>query len=121
MERVWYQNDRLSVSVPSEAWLEGNLSETDFSVRVQASQRASLSVCGVLRIYSRFCAVSTRRLNEWIMADLRTVSRELLTEFIHMYREYPCLWKVKSKGYTDTVKKNLVIYSFLGNSPASEI
>ena len=24
-----------------------------------------------------------------------------------MYREYPCLWKVKSKGYSDRVKKNL--------------
>ena len=41
------------------------------------------------------------------MADLRTVSREFLTEFIHMYREYPCLWKVKSKEYSDRVKKNL--------------
>ena len=41
------------------------------------------------------------------MADLRTVSREFLTKFIHMYREYPCLWKVKSKEYPDGVKKNL--------------
>jgi len=41
------------------------------------------------------------------MADLRTVSREFLTEFVHMYREYPCLWKVKSKEYSDRVKKNL--------------
>ena len=41
------------------------------------------------------------------MADLRRVSREFLTEFIHMYREYPCLWKIKSKEYSDTVKKNL--------------
>ena len=40
------------------------------------------------------------------MADLRT-SREFLTEVIHMYREYPCLWKVKSKVYSDRVRKNL--------------
>ena len=86
MERVWYQNDRLSVPV-----------------RVQASQ----SVCGVLRFYSQFCVVSIRRLSEGIMADLRTVSREFLTEFIHTYREYPCLWKVKSKEYSGRVKKNL--------------
>ena len=39
--------------------------------------------------------------------DLRTVSREFLTEFIHMYLEYPCLWKVNSKKYSDRVKKNL--------------
>jgi len=71
-------------------------------VLVQASQRASLSVCGVVRFYRQFCVVSTRQ-----MADLRTVSREFLTEFIHMYREYPCLWKVKSKEYSDRVKKNL--------------
>jgi len=24
-----------------------------------------------------------------------------------MYREYPCLWKVKGKEFSDTVKKNL--------------
>ena len=54
-----------------------------------------------------FCVLSTRRVSEGIMADLRTVSREFLTEFIHMYREYPCLWKVKSKEYSVTVKKNL--------------
>jgi len=76
-------------------------------MRVQASQRASLSECGVLRFYSRFCVVSTRLLSEWIMADLRTVSREFLTEFIHIYREYPRSRKVKSKEYSDTVKKNL--------------
>jgi len=40
------------------------------------------------------------------MADLRTVCREFITEFIHMCLEYPCLWKVKSKEYSDTVKKN---------------
>ena len=60
-----------------------------------------------LRFYSQFCVVSTRRLSEGIMADLRTGSREFLTEFIHMYREYPCLWKVKGKEYSDRVKKNL--------------
>ena len=48
-----------------------------------------------------------QRLSEGIMADIRTVSREFLTEFIHMYRKYPCLWKVKSKEYSDRVKKNL--------------
>lgn len=57
--------------------------------------------------FTLFCVVSTRRLSEGIMADLRTVSREFLAEFIHMYREYPCLWKVKSKEYSDRVKKNL--------------
>jgi len=76
-------------------------------VRVQASQRASLSVCSVLQFYAQFCVLSIRRLSEGIMADLRTVSREFLTEFIHMYREYPCLWKVKSKEYSDRVKRNL--------------
>ena len=55
MERVWYQNEGLSVPVRSWASFEGNLSETDFSVRVQVSQRAILSVCGVLRFYSVLC------------------------------------------------------------------
>jgi len=64
-------------------------------------------VCGVLRFYSQFCVVSTPHCSEGIMVDLRTVSGEFLTEFIHMYREYPCLWKVKSKEYSDRVKKSL--------------
>ena len=81
-------------------------------MRVQASQRASLSVCDVLRFYAQFCVVSTRRLSEGIMADLRTGSREFLTEFIHMNRENPCSWKVKSKEYSDRVKKNLA-YEYL--------
>ena len=107
MERVWYQNDGLCIPVVSYAWHEGNLSETGFSVRIQASQRGNLSVCGVLRFYSQFCVVSTRRLSEGIMTDLRTASREFLTKFIHMYHEYPCLWKVKSKECSNRVKKNL--------------
>ena len=41
------------------------------------------------------------------MAELRTVSREFLTEFFHVYREYPYLWKVKSKECSDRGKKNL--------------
>ena len=57
-------------------------------MRVQASERASLSICGALRFYCQFCVVSTRRLSEGIMADLWTVSREFLTEFVHMYRGY---------------------------------
>jgi len=39
------------------------------------------------------------------MADLRAVSCGFLTEFIHMYREYPRLWKINSKEYSDMVKK----------------
>ena len=53
--------------------------------------------------YSELCVVSTRCVSERIMADLRTVSREFLTELIQAYREYPCLWKVKSKEYSDRV------------------
>jgi len=76
-------------------------------VRVQASQRATLSVYVVLRFYSQVCVASTRRLSEGVMADLRTVSSDFLTEFIHMCREYPCFWKVKSKEYSDRVNRNL--------------
>ena len=27
-------------------------------------------------------------------------------EFIQLYKEYPCLWKIKSKEYSDKAKKN---------------
>lgn len=40
------------------------------------------------------------------MSDLRNMSREFLTEFIELYREHPCLWRVKSKEYSDRNKKN---------------
>lgn len=39
-------------------------------------------------------------------SDLRLMSREFLVEFINLYRENPCLWKVKSKEYSDKLKKN---------------
>lgn len=40
------------------------------------------------------------------MSDLRLMSRDFLTDFINLYRENPCLWKVKSKEYSDKHKKN---------------
>ena len=41
------------------------------------------------------------------VADTMAVSREdkaLWGEFIDIYRGYPCLWKVKSREYSDTNK-----------------
>ncbi|KAJ8953479.1 hypothetical protein NQ318_023600, partial [Aromia moschata] len=39
------------------------------------------------------------------MADLRQCSREFLTEFIALYESFPCVWRVKSKEYSDRDKK----------------
>ncbi|XP_068204479.1 uncharacterized protein [Palaemon carinicauda] len=39
------------------------------------------------------------------MADLRQCSREFLTEFIALYESFPCIWRVKSKDYSDRDKK----------------
>lgn len=36
----------------------------------------------------------------------RKTEREILTEFIDLYRSYPCLWKVKSKEYSDEFEKD---------------
>jgi hypothetical protein len=41
------------------------------------------------------------------MSDLRTVPGEFLSEFIDLYRENQCLWKIKSKDYSDRNKKKL--------------
>jgi len=41
------------------------------------------------------------------MSDLRQCSHEFLTEFIELYKSFPCLWQVKSKDYSDKHKKNL--------------
>ena len=40
------------------------------------------------------------------MADLRQCTREFLSEFIDLYKSFPCLWRVKSKEYSDRDKKN---------------
>uniref|UniRef100_A0A903WQY6 MADF domain-containing protein n=1 Tax=Anopheles darlingi TaxID=43151 RepID=A0A903WQY6_ANODA len=39
------------------------------------------------------------------MTDLRHCSREFLTEFIALYESLPCLWRIKSKEYSDRDKK----------------
>ncbi|KAL1488632.1 hypothetical protein ABEB36_014432 [Hypothenemus hampei] len=39
------------------------------------------------------------------MSDLRQCSHEFLSEFIELYRSFPCLWKIKSKEYSDRDKK----------------
>lgn len=40
------------------------------------------------------------------MADSRYWSREFITEFIDLYKSYPCLWKITSKEYTNKNLKN---------------
>jgi hypothetical protein len=40
------------------------------------------------------------------MSDLRQWSHEFFTEFVELYRSYPCLWQVKSKDYSNRDKKN---------------
>ncbi|KAG8259750.1 hypothetical protein J6590_008785 [Homalodisca vitripennis] len=50
-----------------------------------------------------FCySVSIRRAT---MADLRQCSKEFLTDFIALYESFPCIWRVKSKEYSDRDKK----------------
>ncbi|KAL1516305.1 hypothetical protein ABEB36_000224 [Hypothenemus hampei] len=39
------------------------------------------------------------------MSDLRQCSHEFLSEFIKLYRSFPCLWQIKSKQYSDRDKK----------------
>lgn len=46
------------------------------------------------------------------MADIR--QREFISELIELYRSFPCLWRVKSKEYSDRDKKNLA-YTVLLN------
>ncbi|XP_049295608.1 uncharacterized protein LOC125770249 [Anopheles funestus] len=41
------------------------------------------------------------------MADLRLFSRDFIAEFIEMYKQFPCLWNVNSKEYTDRMKRKL--------------
>lgn len=41
------------------------------------------------------------------LGDLRGLSREFLTEFIEIYKGYPCLWQVKCKDYSNKQKKGV--------------
>jgi hypothetical protein len=45
--------------------------------------------------------------NICIMPDSRTAPKEFLSEFIDLYRENQCLWKIKSKDYSDRNEKKL--------------
>ncbi|KAK5648065.1 hypothetical protein RI129_002957 [Pyrocoelia pectoralis] len=40
------------------------------------------------------------------MADSRYWSKEVVTNFIEIYKNHPCLWKIKSKDYTNRNLKN---------------
>nr|CAI5846445.1 unnamed protein product [Callosobruchus analis] len=41
------------------------------------------------------------------MADIRHLTKDMVTEFIEIYRSHPALWKVKSKEYVNRNLKNL--------------
>ncbi|XP_053979761.1 uncharacterized protein LOC128896643 [Hylaeus anthracinus] len=38
--------------------------------------------------------------------DLVGYTHDFLTEFIHLYRSYPCLWQVRYRGYKDRLLRN---------------
>jgi hypothetical protein len=40
------------------------------------------------------------------MIDLRNYSKQFIEEFINMYREFPCLWRIKSKQYSNRNLRN---------------
>ncbi|KAK5647884.1 hypothetical protein RI129_002776 [Pyrocoelia pectoralis] len=40
------------------------------------------------------------------MSDLRQISSKFFIEFIDVYRSLPTLWKIKSREYSDHVKKD---------------
>lgn len=42
------------------------------------------------------------------MSDLLLILRDFLSDFIHLYREHVCLWKVKSLDSSKKQKKNAV-------------
>ncbi|CAK9802610.1 hypothetical protein ANTQUA_LOCUS3399 [Anthophora quadrimaculata] len=39
-------------------------------------------------------------------SDLVGYTHDFLTEFIHLYRSFPCLWQVSYKGYKDRLLRN---------------
>ncbi|KAF0735963.1 MADF domain-containing protein, partial [Aphis craccivora] len=61
------------------------------------------------------------------MTDYRYLSKEFITEFLEKYREFPCLWKIKSKDYTNKNLKNraydelLTVYSKRSGRSADDI
>lgn len=40
------------------------------------------------------------------MTDLRHMNRQFILEFIELYRSHTCLWKIKSREYSDRIKKD---------------
>lgn len=44
--------------------------------------------------------------NRMASPDLIGYTHDFLTEFIQLYRSFPCLWQVRYKGYKDRLLRN---------------
>ena len=77
------------------------------------TEQKSIDICDVFRQVvacgrcapssDSFCSsVSIHRAK---MTDLRQCSRVFITDFIALYESLPCLWRIKSKEYSDRDKK----------------
>nr|CAH7735349.1 unnamed protein product [Callosobruchus chinensis] len=98
-------NRRLRHCVPSIVWLEQNRPTVDI-----------FSACSNLFETGIACLCANPDLVKFItkMADLRLVSREFLADFIDLCRQNECLWKIKSKDYSDKQKKSAAYDILIG-------
>ena len=102
-------------------WLANSLKEVWLSLTF---------VGGAQLIHKHFDCVNgqqTSNLSSYSDLDLETLSifpvsclnikgkkvkmnkREFLLEFIHIYKDHPALWKVKSREYTNKISRNGVL------------
>ncbi|OAD52225.1 hypothetical protein WN48_02510 [Eufriesea mexicana] len=96
----------MSVSHRDEESALGPLAQARANLWLLEGERSGWQQGGLSKRVGRRESSERERTSDMSTSDLVGYSHDFLTEFIQLYRSFPCLWQVRYKGYKDRLLRN---------------